>query len=330
MKVVLAVVLSCVAYGQTGAVAGPSTGYVFDSTVKALRQIRGIPGAATMSDPIALTSESASVQVSPRGDAAIAVGADGAVHVYRLDGGMATERTVSGLMTAPASVVFSPSGMAAAMYRAGSVQVLRGLPDAPEIAGSVSLPLGPGVTMAAAAHHTPDTIATPQTSRDRKGAVPSLAISDDASWLIFAHDSSVELLDLSGATRTLAPMRGAAQIAFGPRNHDVALVTGGTLTVYQDVAGASTNREYPNASAPAGLAFSADGSKVVLAGPKAVTILDRTTGDRKPLTCSCRITSLSGMGEAFRLNAAGDGPLWLLVDPSADARVVFVPARPSL
>jgi hypothetical protein len=315
MKVVLAVVLSCAAYGQTGAVAGPSTGYVFDSSVKAIRQIRGIPGAATMSDPIALASESASVQVSPRGDTAIAVAADGGVHVYGLDVGTAVERTVRDLMTWPATIVFSPSGTAAAMYHAGSVQVLRGLPDAIEIAGQISVPGETWVSMPALGRHVP---------------VASIAVSDDAGWVLVARDGSVELVQVSGGRRKLASTRGVAEIAFAPRNHDVALVTGGTLTVYQDVAGASTTRDYPSASAPAGVAFSADGSKVVLASPNAVTILDRTTGDRKPLICSCRITSLAGMGESFRLNAAGDGPVWLLVDLLSEPRALFVPARPSL
>src|SRR6266545_7546197 len=164
--------IGCMAYAQTGSVAGPSAGYVFDAPAKAVRQIRGIPGAAMMGEALDLGIGIASAEISPRGDLAVATGADGAVHLFRLSNGAAAERAVNNLMTAPAGVVFSPNGTAAALYRADRVQVLKGLPDNPEIAVTFPLARPASYTM--------------ETARPRRASPDAIAVSDDAAYVLFS------------------------------------------------------------------------------------------------------------------------------------------------
>ena len=103
------------------------------------------------------------------------------------------------------------------------------------------------------------------------------------------------------------------------------MVSGGTLSVYQDVAGAATRQDFSNATATAGLAFSADGTQVLMAGLRAVSVLDRASGATHTVQCDCQIQGLAGTGGLFRVNEVGNGPVWLL-DP-VEARMVFVPAK---
>src|SRR5437899_2470074 len=39
-------------YGQQGSIAGPSSGFAFDQSARVLRQIRGIPGASIIGEPV--------------------------------------------------------------------------------------------------------------------------------------------------------------------------------------------------------------------------------------------------------------------------------------
>jgi hypothetical protein len=306
-------VVGSLAYGQLGSVAGPSAGYVFDPAAQMVRQIRGIAGAATLGDPVDFGMTVAGAKISPRGDVAVVSADDGSAHLFRIANGAARELTTVRLGAVPTVAFFSPGGTAVALYRSDGVQVLRGLPDAPEVAFTASIRTQ---------------LFQPATSAVRLGPVPggTLAVSDDATVLLHCRAGSVAVITAAGA-RKLADTKGPAAIALAPQSHDVAVVTGGTLSVYKDVTGASTRQDFPNASAVAGVAFSVDGSKVLMAGLRAVTVLEQATGDTRQVACDCRIGGLSPMGAMFRLNEAGDGPVWLVDASGADPRLVFVPAR---
>jgi hypothetical protein len=242
------------------------------------------------------------------------VAADSSVHVFRLKDGASTELVATSVIAGPLKVVYSPSGTAAVLVGSNRVQVLSGLPDsvsAADVAGAVP---------------TARTVEAASANRQRT-TTAGVAVSDDGKYLMVSRGQSVSLIGPSGDARVLADAHGPATLAFAPGGHDAAIVTGGTLSVFQNVAGASTRQDFPNATASAGLAFSADGAKVLMAGPRAVTIQDRNTGDHKLVECDCTIVRLTPMGSMFRVNDPGSGPLWLL-DAGADApRMLFVPAK---
>jgi hypothetical protein len=55
-------------------------------------------------------------------------------------------------------------------------------------------------------------------------------------------------------------------------------------------------------------------------------VFDVATKSRTDVTCDCVPFGLVPMGNLFRLNELGSGPLWVL-DPAGQGRIVFVPAK---
>jgi hypothetical protein len=300
--------------GQPGQVGGPVVGFVFDGSLRALRPILGIPGASTLGTPLDAGLELSSATVAPRQDSAVAIDSGGSPHLLRLGSGVAEVRCGACPSTADAAV-FSPSGSAVALYAAGRVQIVTGLPDAPAAGagfevGSPSR-LGRGRTLA-----------------------PPMALSDDGAWLLVSARGSVDLFAANGGPRQLLETGAYPLVAFAAGSHDAAVadVRGAALVLFHDVAGASTQQPLatPGGIRYAGaLAFSADGSRLFLASAaeQSVAVIDLASGTRTVATCDCTPTGLAAMGKVVRLNEAGAGPLWLLdADGAAGPRVVFVPA----
>ena len=225
--------------------------------------------------------------------------------VQRSNGRLSGE-TITGL-AAQSRVTFSPSGTAAALYANGSVQVIKGLPDAAALAATVTV------------HGN---------LKLRRSGTESLAISDDGAYLLYANGGPVELIGIAGDSRKLMDAVPGALAAFAPAGHDAAVIHSGTLTVFQDVIGAATRRDVSGVVSPSAVAFSLDGRTVFIASEHARTVnaIDVATGAATPLACDCAPTSLVPMGARFRLNEIGKGPLWLL-DATAVPKLVFVPAK---
>jgi DNA-binding beta-propeller fold protein YncE len=311
-------VLACLpplaAYGQQRQVSGPVAGYVFDGA--ALRPITGVMGGATLGDALGLGLAASAAVVSPQLDSAIATAKDGSLHLFQLSGLSATEVAWNSVPSRAQRVVYSPSGTAAAIYAAGRVQVVSGLPNAPVAAFTVELGSAPG-----------------KPARQPASAAPeAMALSDDAAWLLVAGDGRLRLLGASGSSSVLLePEARTVAVAFAPSGHAAAVLSGAGpwLDVYPDVAAAPADRiAAPGLAEPAGLAFSADG-KLVLAAARdgrSVTIFDLADGPTT-LACACAPTGVARMGKLFRLTDAGAGPVWLVDTGVNPARIVFVPAR---
>lgn len=303
---VFACLAACALYGQPGSLQPPSAGFVFDRSSQTLRRIQGIPGAALIGAGVEFGFPVTEAAVSPRMDSAIVISADGVTHAFRLSGASAVEIPIAGL-AAPARIVFSPSGTAAALYANGSVQVIKGLPETPALAATVKLQ---------------------RNLKSRGPAAESLALSDDGAYLLYAAGGPVELIGVAGDSRKLMDATPGALAVFAPAGHDAAVIHSGTLTIFQDVIGAATRRDLPAAAAPTALAFSTDGRTVFVASERArnVNAIDVATGNATPFACDCAPTALAAMGPLFRLNEMSDAPLWLL-DTSATPRLVFVPTK---
>ena len=304
MKIfVSAVLAACTVYGQAGSLASPGAGFVFDPNGQVLRRIQGIPGAALVGDAVDFGMPLASATVAPRLDSAIVISMDDAsAHLFRLDGAAAQEVAV-GPLTAASRVVYSPSGTAAAIYTEQSVQVIQGLPGAPVIAAA-SIPLRGGKYS------------------------PTIAISDDGAYLLFARGGPVEVMSVRGDSRKLMNATPNSLLAFAAGGHDAAVIHAGTLYLYQDVAGASTVRSYAGFTSPNAIAFSPDAQRLYVASirGKSVVTVDVASGNHTSQACDCAPTSLIRMGSVMRLNELSSEPLWLL-DTASDRGLMFVPAR---
>jgi len=304
---VSACLAACSLYGQAGKLAAPSLGFVFDPPAHALRRIQGIPGAALVGAPVDFGFAVSAAYVAPRLDSVFVMAGDGRAHLFRLTADAPLERAVDSL-GAPLRVVFSPSGSAAALYSPGSVQVIKGLPDAPAVSATISL----------------------RGNSPRGNARPSrplpftLAISDDGAYLLYATGGPIELIGVAGNSRQI--MAGGLA-AFAPGGHDAAVISSGKLILFQDIAGAATERSFDGIETPSAAAFSPDGQKLFVASAtgRAVTTIQVATGDRSALACDCAPSALTPMGSVFRLNELGSEPLWLL-DTASERGLVFVPA----
>ena len=293
---------------QTAQVNGPVTGFVFDQAARALRPILGLPGASTFGDPVALGYDLAAAYVSPRQDAALAVGTDGTLHFLRIDGGAVAEKQVDSLATSPDHVVFSPSGKGAAISAGGSIELLKGLPDSPMVAGGIDLSSGTKLN--------------------------SLALSDDGAVLLVSTGNAVRLFGSLSDMGKLMDTAGPALLAFAAGGHDAAVVhaAGSGITLFHDLTGAGGSQVLApvddTISASSALAFSADGKSLLVASSQgqSVTAFDLTAGARNSIACSCSPKTLAAMGNLFRLNELGADPVWLLDAQASQPRVLFVPA----
>ena len=137
----------------------------------------------------------------------------------------------------------------------------------------------------------------------------------------------------SGISRRDGPPGGrsssaaGALAAFAPGSHDAAVIHSGKLILFQDIAGAATERSFDGIADPSAVAFSPGGQTLFVASAtgRAVTTIQVATGDRSALACDCSPSALIRMGSVFRLNELGTEPLWLL-DTASDRGLVFVPA----
>ena len=291
---------------QQGRIGGPVSGYLFDGASHGVRPILGIPGAALLGQPLDLGFETAVASVSPRLDSLIAVSADGQTHLFRIDSGAAAERFCDGLIGAPERIFFSPSGSAAALYKAGALQIVTGLPDAPAVARTLDA--------------------------GSPAAVAALALSDDGSAVLASGDGSLRLAGGSGQFNVLAGF-GDAVMAFAPGTHDAAAVDRGSnqITLFRDVAGNSESfvlaGPQEGVEAPVGVAFSVDGARVFVAGAgaRAVLAFNLADGGRQSVDCGCKPTGIFRLGSVYRLTEIGAEPLWLLDAQGGEARTVFVP-----
>jgi DNA-binding beta-propeller fold protein YncE len=305
MRILVSVCLAASSlYGQPGKIARPSMGFVFDQSAHALRRIEGIPGASLVGAPVEFGFAVSAAYVAPRQDSVFVLAGDGPARLFRLTADTPLELAVDSLGR-PLGVVYSPSGSAAALYWAGSVRVIKGLPDAPIVAATVSLRAN---------------------QRSRRPLPFTLAVSDDGAYLLYSASGPMELIGVAGNSRQATDASSGALAAFAPGGHDAAVVHTDKLTLFQDIAGSATERSFPGIAAPAALAFSPDGQKLFVASAtgRAVTTIQVATGERSALACDCAPSTLIPMGSLFRLNELGAEPLWLL-DTASDRGLVFVP-----
>ena len=314
LLIVLALLFVGIAAAQAGtALTGPTMGLVFDSSQSALRPIRGIPGAATLGDAVDLGFPLAAATVSPRQDSALALRADDSSVVLVRAG--AASAAIPGARPAPARMVFSPAGTAAALYDsgAGRVQILTGLPDAAALQSDLDISA-------------------------LAGPVAALAVDDAGSSLFVATGAaeSVALyrIALNGASQFLASFRSVAALGLSATGREILLAdsAAGTVYVIRDPRG--TGRLDMIASGRDGLgtpiAVESDSKGRIFVADQAgnLTILDRARGSVVSLPCGCAPTGLFRLSgtATFRLTEPSGAPMWVLDASGADARIVAIPA----
>ncbi|MBV8729353.1 MAG: hypothetical protein JO336_06050 [Acidobacteriia bacterium] len=293
-----------------GTLNGPVAGYVFDKVSHGLRPILGLPGASLFGEPLSFGYSVSDAFVSPSLDSALAISSDGSSHFLRIQSGAVQEVSLSlGAAGSSFRAAFSPSGKALAFYSGSKVQLVTGLPGAPLVAGNVDL--------------------------TSFGAPDALALSDDAKALLVSGNNSIHLFGSYTDLGKIMDTSAAPVMAFAAGTHDAAVSdTNAGVVLFHDLTGSGASQVVaaPDQSGNpySAIAFSADERNIYVASSatQAITRLDLADGLSERLSCNCSPTSLTRMGNVFRITELASDPLWLLDSPEGDARIVFVPALP--
>ncbi len=304
------------AAGQPAQVREPRLGFVFTESDSSLRPISGIPATAVVEAPIPLPGPSAAVTLSPLQDFALVVGTDGSLILWDLRVEPGAARPLPPISETVQRVVLSPTGSAALVLGAGSSRgfLLSGLPDSPQLAGTLDLELLPG-------------------------ALGAVALSDDARAVVavVSGESGHALYRLApGQTLVRLWVPGEAPaVAFFDHRPDVVLVdrTNDQVLKIRDVAGDAevtllAGREHGMLS-PRAVRPYPNGQRLAVlhSDGRTIAIVDVAGGVLHHVACECTPAGIErlGPGALFRLTDASQPPVWLLDGEGPEPRVLFVP-----
>ncbi len=190
-----ALALSACLWGSDSRVGQlPLLGYAAQESPPALWPVLGVPGAATLGEPVVLPKGTTRLRLAPGQQYSIVELGRGALAVLPLGGedNRALAR-IAGAIAAPESVWFSPSGLSAVLISkaSGRMQVVGGFPFAPRVIRDIDIQTLPDV---------PD----------------SAAVSDSGTSLLYSTSSAVYLLRADGASDLALGVARRASIAFLP------------------------------------------------------------------------------------------------------------------
>lgn len=313
------------AYAQGSAVpnlvSAPVVGLLSNPDRTEVRALLGVPGAATLSDPIPLPLSVANVYLAPGQRWAIVKNTLGeALGVMSFTGAKAgSVSPIAGAMAAPDSVSFSPTGTAAALMSAttGTLQILTGLGSTPQL----------GMTF--------------QVSDLMRAGLPAAAVSDDGSLAVaLTGDGSVYLLSGTNPRQLIFRAGSAAGMAFFPNRASVAIVdgSGGGASVIDNLTiSPGAKRVASGLSIPPGQVLvqpSLDGQSIFTAatGGRTGIRIDISSGQVQTVQLAVNSDSLERLrnGDTFLLSALPGASAWLLVGDAQGLRATFAAlANPS-
>ena len=277
----------------------PSLGYVFDDNSKAIRQISGVPGAASLDGAVAAGTSLDSGFVHSRARVAIANAKDGGVTLVRWTGTPQVTALGSSLSRVTLAT-FSRSGDSAAISDGTTLEVWSGLTGNPV----------QGATF------NPD------------GGVTAMAIND--SGLVAAGNGSGSVMLLGDNARVLAGGGSWTGLAFLPNGNDLLAMDSAaqSLTLIQDVQNTAASSVVLSVTQkPGALAVSSDGSEAALGLADSVTVVNLAGGAATSIACSCqtaRFDLLEGNLVA-RIIDGQTGSQFLLDADSAQPRIGSLP-----
>jgi hypothetical protein len=126
-------------HGQQTFLSGPVEGFTFDPPTQSFRALIGLPGSALFGPALATGFDSG--WVAPHKNYAIGFQQGNCLLVSSLDSDQISTTSIAGLSGQPEAITWSADGSVAVLYsRTGAwLQVLSGLPDAPQMGASVDL-----------------------------------------------------------------------------------------------------------------------------------------------------------------------------------------------
>jgi sugar lactone lactonase YvrE len=299
---------------QQSSLSGPVEGFTFDLPSQSFRCVIGLPGSAFLG--AAVVSGFDTGWVAPRKNYAIAFQQGNGFLVTGLDSDQVSSTPLMDLSGAPDAIVWSADGSAAVLYsRAGNwLQVLRGLPDAPQAASVVDLsPLGGSLAAVAS---------------DAPGKNVALAMQGDngGAFLLTGAQSLAPLLPMTNPTGLAFSQDGASLYVLDGGASQLRVIT---LSDSSSQAFALDGLQNPTSIAPG---RDAQGRPLVFVAGQSDQILrvyDPTAQQALvDLPLSFQPTGITVLGRnSFVLASRSQStdPLWLFASVPQPA-VYFVPA----
>jgi sugar lactone lactonase YvrE len=291
----------------------PLLGYAAQQSPPELRAILGVPGAAVFSDPLSLPRRTMRLRLAPGQQYAIIERAQEDPAVLLLNGtetgGIAV---IPGAVRALDSVSFSPSGRSAVLISQGlgRLQVITGLPQAPQLAKDIDLRLLPEL---------PD----------------NAAVSDDGGSVLFSSAGAVYLVLPDGSATIVLSVTPTASIAFLPASTTAAIGDPGTgsLYLFQRLAGGTVASLLASGLPGLGqVAASGDGKMLYVTDTQSqriwsVNVASGAVGQFDLQVSASKLDRLRN-ADTFLISSEPGLPGWIFFRQGEDARTVFVPAVP--
>lgn len=293
-RFVMTAAVAAAALAQEGVVGGPSLGLVYDANARSLHRVNGVPAAALLSEALPGGEGLEWVEAAPGGAFALGRSAEtGLLELVTVGGRQALDSLPAGVM----GVRFSPTGRAALLLLDGR---------------------------AVAAASSQGALAARWEFAVSDGA--RYAISDDGEAALALAEGRFALHRADGSVEPQA-LEAVRMARFAEGSQDVLAVT-----EEEGVAFWSRNGEWSRVALPEGLAkpvaLAAAGEFLLAVSEDGlVARLNRDGTSSETVACGCTASTLARMGRAhlYRLNEAGDGPVWLLDASEAQPRILFLP-----
>lgn len=283
--------LSALALIGQARIDGPSMGLITDAVARTVRDVEGVPASALMGDPISTGQSMAWIEAAPgRG---YALGVDSETGVVQCVTA-AAKAALDSVEPSPRAVRFSATGSAAALLYADHAVILSALAERPT--ESWRLPL-------------------PQDA--------DLAVSDDGREAIIMNSGQLTRIGADGTGSEIAAS-GAARVKFTENSRNSLLIVDSSLT--EATTDGSRQWQLPENSGRILDAAASSTQVIALLEGGNLIVWDRASEEPRQIACNCDGKQLTRFGRPglYRLNDAGDGPVWLL-DTADETRILFIP-----
>ena len=289
-------------------------GMQFGNASAEIRAILGVPGAATLSGPLALPRGIERIHLAPGGGFGLVERATTALAIVQFNGTLALPlQPVAGALAQPAIVAFSPGGASAAVLstQESRLQILAGLPAAPRIAASMNL-------------------------ADLPANIRTLALADDGITLLAgASDGGVFALRSGKTAQLLHSTRDLGGIVFAPSSTSALVFDrdGGRALMIENIAASPSTRLLAEGlsgiNGDALLAFDGDAVLIGVSGAKQLTRIDLVTLQTAAVNLPVALGALQQLQAAHRflISSRSGQPAWILDTSRETAAVYFVPRQ---
>jgi hypothetical protein len=317
----LFIFLSVAAFAQTnspGWMTAPLAGLVANPELTEIRAIQGVPGASTVGRPISLPPDVRRVHLAPAQGWALVEQTSGRTLGLMSFSGMlpGSVTAIDGVLSAPDSVSFSPSGRSAVIHSkaAAKLQVLTGLDTTPTV--------------------------TMLSDTSSLGEVGAAAVSDDGTLAVaLTSDGRAFLLSSATAPQLIYQAGSPAGLSFLPDQTAIAIADGGSasISVMDGLNRTPFTRimmRGPNLSGGSLLVqASADAQSLFVAALGGTTIYRADFADQTMRTLAVpaplsRLERFRG-GDSFLFSANAGEAAWLLFSNGSNLAAAFAqPTEP--